>query len=533
MKSLTLFLLSILCVQLSISQNTFAYDVVLEPINIPNLPGLHSYAFGQDDGKWLIIGGRTDGLHARQPFNAFPELSNNTDIYVIDVAQQTFWSSSNSVLATALQEQLQATNMNFYQDEDTLYIIGGYAYANSVADHITFPYLTSIDVPGLIDAIINNNSITPYFKQIEDETFAVTGGQLGKIGDTFYLVGGQRFDGRYNPMNHPTFTQTYTNKIQKFTIDNSGSQLSFSNYTAISDQVHLHRRDYNLMPQIFPDGSEGYMLSSGVFQLNVDLPFLYPVDINESTYTPRNNFNQYLSNYHSAHSSLYDANTNTNYMLFYGGMAQYYYDNGSLVQDDAVPFVKTISLVSRKSDNSLEEFALTVEMPNFEGASAEFIPAHTLPHYSNEVIKLSEISSDTFVIGHILGGIGSSALNPFSNNQTNNTNASAQIYAVKLIAGEPATSIQTVQEMPDFNFAISPNPANKEIHVSFNLERLVGVDYFVSDMQGKILDKKELFVRKGLNEFSIAIDKKWATEYVIVNLSFDDTYYQSKKVFLK
>jgi hypothetical protein len=31
------------------AQNTFPYNVVLTPITITNLPGLHSYAFAQHD----------------------------------------------------------------------------------------------------------------------------------------------------------------------------------------------------------------------------------------------------------------------------------------------------------------------------------------------------------------------------------------------------------------------------------------------------------------------------------------------------
>ena len=148
-------------------------------------------------------------------------------------------------------------------------------------------------------------------------------------------------------MGHPTFTQTYTDQIQKFTIDNSGNQLSYDNYTSISDPVHLRRRDYNLIPQIFPDGTEGYTISSGVFQATVDLPFLYPVDINANGYMPITNFNQYLSNYHSATACLYDDASNQMHAIFFGGMSQYYYQDGELIQDDQVPFVKTISRLTR------------------------------------------------------------------------------------------------------------------------------------------------------------------------------------------
>ncbi|MBD3724574.1 MAG: hypothetical protein IE891_07305, partial [Flavobacteriaceae bacterium] len=73
-------------------------------------------------------------------------------------------------------------------------------------DHITHNKLTAIDVVGLMNAVQNGTSITSFFKQISSPNFTITGGQLGKIGNDFYLVGGHKFDGRYNPMNNPTFT---------------------------------------------------------------------------------------------------------------------------------------------------------------------------------------------------------------------------------------------------------------------------------------------------------------------------------------
>ena len=106
------------------SQSNISYEVQLNPIQINGLSGLHSYAFAQDANKWLIIGGRRDGLHARQPFNAFPASQNNDSIYVIDIVTQQFWSASLNSLPIGMKEQLQSTNMNFYQDNDSLYIIG-------------------------------------------------------------------------------------------------------------------------------------------------------------------------------------------------------------------------------------------------------------------------------------------------------------------------------------------------------------------------------------------------------------------------
>lgn len=520
-------------VQLIQGQSSFPYDVVLTPVTVTGLPGLHSYAFGQHNGKWLIIGGRKDGLHARQPFNSFPENQNNTDIYVVDVQNNQFWSASLTGLSTSIAEQLQSTNMNFFQENNTLYIIGGYSYASSVGDHITHNKLTSIDVPGLIDAIINNASINSYFTQTSGPEFAISGGQLGKIGNDFYLVGGHQFDGRYNPMNNPTFTQTYSSSIRKFQIDNSGSTLSISNYTVITDAVHLHRRDYNLVPQVFPNGELGYTISSGVFQINADLPFLYPVDIKASGYFPQTQFNQYLSNYHSGKVGLFDANLNQMHSLFFGGMSQYYFENGTLIQDDTVPFVKTISRVSRLSDGTLEEYQFPVEMPNLKGSGAEFIPNELLPSYENEVIQLSNITDSEFVIGHLYGGILSLSATAFTDNQTNLTSADPTIYEVKLVYN-PTLSTPKVDGSNPFSFNVYPNPTNGDtIQLKYNIPYISSLDYMVSSVDGKILSEGTILDSQvGENAMNFNLESP-NESLVILTFIFDQKYFVSKKIIKK
>jgi hypothetical protein len=533
MKYALLIFVTVFSFSFTFAQNTFQYDVQLNPITIPNLPGLHSFAVGQSNGKWLIIGGRTDGIHARQPFNAFPDAQNNTNLYVVDVNTQQFWSTSLNTLATGLKEQLQSTNMNFYQDNDTLYIIGGYAFSASANDHITFDKLTSIAVPNLINAIIAGDPIAPYFKQITNTVFAITGGQLGKIDNTFYLVGGQRFDGRYNPMNNPTFVQTYSSQIRKFTIDNSGSQLSYSNYETITDAVNLHRRDYNLMPQVFPNGELGYTISSGVFQINADLPFLYPVDIKSSGYYPQTQFNQYLSNYHSAKISLYNQTENNMHNLFFGGISQYYYNGSTLVQDNLVPFVKTISRVTRAADGTLTEYKLPIEMPALKGSSAEFIPNHTLPHYENEVIKLNDIAADEFVIGHIFGGIHSNTINPFSVNQTTTTIADDTIYEVKLVKN-PNLGLATIDGKNPFSFTLYPNPtSNNVVTITYNLPYKASLEYMVSAVDGKILSEGDIVESKlGNNSMNFKLETTNA-EMVFITLIFDKKFFCTKKAVQK
>jgi hypothetical protein len=529
-KTVLTCILSIFLLANLFSQNYFDYSIELQPVNIPDLPGLHSYAFGQHNGKWLIIGGRKDGLHARQPFSSFPHEYNNTDIYVIDVNSKQFWSASVNVLPTGIKEQLQSTNMNFYQDNDTLYIIGGYAYSETTGNHITHPKLTSVMVSSLIEAVFDGNNINPFFKQITHDVFAITGGQLGKIDDIFYLVGGHRFDGRYNPMNNPTFTQTYSNEIRKFTLNNSGTQLSFSGYSAINDPIHLRRRDYNLLPQIFPDGTEGYTISSGVFQADADLPFLYPVDITSSGYAPVTDFNQYLNHYHSAKATLYDSVRNEMHSLFFGGMSQYYYQDGALIQDDLVPFVKTISRLTRYADGTLEEFQLPFEMPGLKGASAEFIPNSSLPHYPSEIIKLSKVPQDEFIIGHIYGGILSPSLNPFVNNQTNITKADPSIYAVKLIRNKPSAA-NIIDGKNPYHIDVYPNPASKAINIEYNLDKMVKCQYYLINSAGQIVSEGNFNpVQTGNNREIIRLEGNIPPQTLYLTVVFDNLYFVTKKI---
>ncbi len=532
-KPISLLLAIISFIGIAHSQNNLNYTLELVPVSIPNLPGLHSFAHGQANGKWLIIGGRRDGLHARQPFNAFPAAENNTDIYVIDVNTQQFWSTSVNSLPTGISEQLQSTNMSFHQNGDTLYIIGGYAFSATANDHITFPNLTTVQVTDVIDAIVNSSPINAYFKQITDPAFAIAGGHLGELNGIFYLVGGHQFDGRYNPMGHATYTQSYSNQIRKFNINN-GTQLSFGNYSAITDAVHLHRRDYNLLPQVFPDGTLGYTISSGVFQTNVNLPYLYPVDITPAGYTPITTFNQYLSNYHSATVSMYDSVTNSMHSLFFGGISQYYYQNGTLVQDDLVPFVKTISQVTRFADGSLQEFQLPIEMPSLKGASAEFIANEELVYYANGVLKLNASSSDTILAGYILGGIASSAQNPFTNNQTNLTSADNTIYAVRLINNAP-TGLQTIDGSNPYSFEVYPNPSDSQVNMIFNVaNKPAPISYFVTSAMGQILQQGTIGTAvMGNNTQSITLNPQIAPQLLLITLVFEGKYTVTQKVTKK
>lgn len=511
----------------SFSQDNFNYSVSLEPMTVDGMPGLHSFAFGQANGKWLLVGGRIDGLHARQPFASFPAASNNANLYVVDVNTNQLWTAPLTSLSTTLQEQLQSTNMCHLQVADTLYFIGGYAHAASVGSKITFPNLTTISISATIDAIINGTDFTAYFKQVEDDQFAVTGGYLGYLNGEFYLAGGHRFDGNYNPMGNPTYTQTYTNAIRKFTINNQNT-LTYSLIETITDDVHLHRRDYNFSPQIFPDGSEGFTMWAGVFQVNVDAPILYPIDITAFGYTPITEFNQYLSNYHSAKATLFDAVSNEMYTVFFGGMSQYYYQNDNLVEDAAVPFVRTISRMTRDTNGNLTEYLMPVEMPGLEGSSAEFIPNEQY-NLGNEIIHLAPISSNSFIIGYIVGGIESSSLNPFSVNQTSQTNASPTIYAVRLTR-EDANDIAVEGPKTAWPIQVYPNPVVDYVHIETEMTKHQDLYYLITDASGRMVANGVFNAeRNGKNTFEINIAHLAPGTYIL-NTVAEGKYYNTKRI---
>jgi hypothetical protein len=504
------------------------FNITLEPVNIAGLGGLQSFAFGQHDGKWLIIGGRLDGLHRRQPFATFDVAGHNTQLFVVDPVTKQKWTAPLSTLPVALQEQLKSTNMQFYQVGNYLYLTGGYGYSATVDDHTTFGNLTAVDVPATIAAIIAKTSFVPFFRQINDAKFQVTGGRLEKINNTFYLVGGQKFIGRYNPMgpdHGPGFIQEYTNQIRKFNLTDDGKTINIVHLPSITDATNLHRRDYNVTAQILPNGNEGITAFSGVFQATVDLPFLNCVNIDSSGYAVNNTFSQYYNHYHCAHFPIYSAKNNEMNTVFFGGIAQYYDSLGILVQDNNCPFVKTIARVARNANGQMAEYKLPIEMPTLLGAGAEFIPNESLPKYPNGVFQYDKLDSETTVIGYIYGGISSSAANVFWINDGTQSSASSQIFKVLLTKN---STIQThdlnEQSIGTLQVKVYPNPNDGNFVVKYNLTKNSDVKLSLYSMDGnKIEDQVFKNLPLGENTYSKQVESiiKGGTYFLTIETNYE------------
>ena len=52
------------------------------------------------------------------------------------------------------------------------------------------------------------------------------------------------------PQQGPGFIGTYTDEIRRFKQEDNGSIMTMKAYSSCNDAAHLHKRDYNMSPQI-------------------------------------------------------------------------------------------------------------------------------------------------------------------------------------------------------------------------------------------------------------------------------------------
>lgn len=491
-----------------IQAQEYEYEVELEAIDVEGMGGLQAFAVGTWDGYSVLIGGRLDGLHQRQPFAAFDQAGHNTQIFIVDPEAKKVWKRSVLTLPTALREQLSSTNMQFYQTGDDLILTGGYGYSATAGDHVTFSFLTRVDLKGLCQSVINGNDTDAldgkFFEQISDPRFTVTGGYLVQVDDVFYLVGGHRFMGRYNPMgpdHGPGFEQDYTHEVRRFTIS-EGDELEVEFMDPFNDEMHLRRRDFNVVP-FYQGGEKGLIAYSGVFQPTSNVPWLYPVKITENGLTPDQSFTQYYNHYHCASLPIYNAESDIMHTLFFGGIAQFYWENGMMVQDNDIPFVQTIADV-RISDDGYSEHRLETQMPDYLGAGSEFVLTADVPTYSDELIDGDAIGDQKIAVGYIFGGIRSTKANIFWENNGTQSQASSTIYKVNLTRKQSVATEETASNYS--KLLLYPNPTSNLLRMSVNLNKANPIHIEIRNSEGKLIHEEQIeasSTKAGVNFFTL------------------------------
>ena len=288
-----------------------------------------------------------------------------------------------------------------------------------------------------------------------------------------------------------------------------------------------------ITPICILDFTVGKLDTNQIFQINQNLPFLYPVDITSSEYEAIEDFNQYLNHYHCATVGLFDDATNQMHNLFFGGMSQYYYADDDLIQDNGVPFVKTIGRVSRDAQGVLTEDVLPIEMPDLLGTAAEFVINEALEQPVKDVISIANIQEDSVLLGYIFGGIHSNGLNPFNQNNSGITCASTTAFKVWIARDEMVNTESLLNGYHDFSIEINPNPVSNHLfQVEIAAPESGSIALLLSDIEGQLLmDQFMEGVSAGKNTIEIALEPH-VKGVLFLTILLNGKYSQTKKIIV-
>jgi hypothetical protein len=489
------------------SPDALPFEVELVERTFPAMPGLHSFAWAEHDGKWLFVTGRVDGLHpivtAVEP-DVFPAEQANHDIWVVDIDQARVWSRPLSELPAAVADPLRVTNAQFHQEGETLYVVGGYGTDSATGQKITFPTLTAIDVPGMIEAVTSIGDLAPHLRQTTDERLAVTGGELrgwfSGVGGEYLLFGGHRFDGEYT-LDGSGFTQEYKEQIFAFWIEDDGSALSIDEAYVLNDYPEaIHRRDMTVAPSYLRistmDGgttiTQTLTLYAGVFRQDADLPHRTQINYFWSDIPEygESDYEQRFAHYTAPALPMWDREAETMHTTFFGGMAQFVHneETGEVEQDYLVPFTDDIvTFTNDISEDSPATFETVMAdpMPGLLGTNAALIPAPGVPRSNLGIVDLREVEGRTLV-GWIVGGIESSEPNPgWMGRATESTFASNRLFEVYLRPTFETPTEPSAAPLVATLEAPFPNPFRTEATVAFVLERDAHVAVEVFDALGR------------------------------------------------
>lgn len=475
-----LLLLVLIGVQHAAAQEE-PYYMDLEEVELSSFEGIHSGVGIKWKEYWLFIGGRTNGLHGFRPPLAFPSRNVHDKIVLIDFANNQRWEQAMTDWPDALREPLSSSNMQYAVKDDQLLICGGYGWQKSFDDFTTFPSLSLVNIPKLIEKLKAKENTESLFTQITDKAFAVCGGNMAFMGDTCVLAFGHEFVGHYSRHNNGFFSQEYTNEVRRFVLDKS-NEPAIKWLSAIRDTANFHRRDYNLVAQM--EGEKLYYTAySGVFQYGVNLPFYHPVELHTDQKVELPEFQQKYSHYHSAVLPVYNKNGAEMHTYFFGGMAEYYVDSpsGNEVHDTLVPFVKTVSRVSKGVDGYTEA-VLANRMPAFMGSNMWFFPSSEVGFYNGKVLNADYIKGRTLV-GYLVGGITS----PYENINLVDPSISVANKRVFKIYLSDIPMLTDLKESANINLNVHPNPSSGQFFLSLDPGAGKEFAFEILDLQGRVL----------------------------------------------
>lgn len=427
------------------SDRTLPFQVKLKRANFCMPQGVQSYQHAIYKDFWLIITGRTDGLHgfANSPDN-FPARAQNTVVYVVDSRRHKIYSRDlkdpHSGLTQEQIDLLSVTAAQSYQTEDkkTLYITGGYGIDTASGQFTTKDCLSAINVPGLIRWVVKPRSgetAAQHIRQIFDPIFQVTGGYMNQIGNNpTLLIVGQDFEGVYHDPSQPA-TQVYTEQVRRFRILDNGKHLSFEALEPrpLTPDPNYRRRDLNVVPTLkLVKGhlKESFTALSGVFTPPPDTGiWTVPVEVTADGIPSMANpgqpttFKQGMNNYDSAVMGLFSEKSGDMFHVIFGGMSFGFFENCEFKTDDEIPFINQTTTIKvdrcgHYSQHLMRNGSFPKILSRFVnpgnpllfGSECEVFLFHDVPKYRSGILKLDAIKKPT-VIGYIIGGIASTLPN--------------------------------------------------------------------------------------------------------------------------
>jgi hypothetical protein len=429
--------------------------------------GLQAYVIGLYKGEWLLLAGRTYGLHGFVG-DTFPVSSQNTMVYVVNPSTGTTVSRSltdpSSGLSQEQIDQLSVTNALFFQGNgsNTLYMVGGYGINTATGNRETKSVLTAIDVPHFIKWVKGNRkakSAAKCLRQVSNPLLQVTGGVMCQSDPHQpYLLGlGQNFIGSYIDT---TSNGVYTYQIRPFQVIDTGKSLLVQPYSQPSIISTYRRRDLNIVPILKKVGKslqQSYVALGGVFTPGADFgAWTVPIEIapdGSSMMLNPNTFAQGMNNYSCANVGLYSEKTKDMYTLLFGGISflysingGFYVPGGSFFEDFELGFTNDVTTLRIDSSGNYAQYFMSATFPAITptfgtdpgpellfGASSFFFTSDTLPAYPNGVIALDKLGSSPVHLGYIVGGIQSSMAETESEIGNVDTHASNYIFTVTLV----------------------------------------------------------------------------------------------------
>jgi hypothetical protein len=464
-------------------KGTFTFDTII----IKNWPNIHSFSYATYDNYVLMFGGRKDGLHAKE--SGFEYENSSPVIYLWNTSNDSIINYSADSLNAVLTDFLSAAISNFTQEAESLYIMGGYGQSKS-GEYKTHPLFVKIDLKTCIERILLKQNIASSFKYIVADHFAVAGAQMRIMDSLFYLVGGHNFFGKYSSDDH-SLIQKYTDALRIFKITETADSLKYELVKEIINDFNFHRRDFNVNPIIDEDGEIKLMSFAGVFQYNINRPFLNTTLIDEQDFEEILDFEHKFASYSCARVGLYDAAENEMYEVFFGGMAEYYLDStNNIGKDEYVPFVKSVSCVTRKSDGSFVENLHTEQLPGFFGTNSELFINPELKLVYQDIVDLNSFQNDTTFIGTMFGGIYNPTQyrNPWQVDSAHLTISNPYLLKVHYIKDKTSTTKHIQNNSPVADVLLIPNPAKDKLQLIFSKDmEIKKLLITIRNMEGRVI----------------------------------------------